>query len=834
MSLDSYRQKRDFSNTPEPLGVNAEADNQWRFVVQKHAASRLHYDLRLEFDGVLLSWAVPKGPSLDWSQKRLAIRVEDHPLDYLDFEGVIPSHQYGGGTVMVWDTGRWNPRGDAGEDIAAGGLKFELFGQKLQGGFMLKRIESKEKNQWLLIKEKDSAMRDVADFEVLQELPHSVLSERTMAEISAAKTSIFRRADLAPFMQVCFSDFKNAKAALPPEILRPCLPTATRVPPAGEDWIHEIKHDGYRMLAHLDQRHVRFQSRNGKDWTDKLPSLAALLSQLPCRQATLDGEVVMLDENGVSHFQSLQNRIGAGKDRELRFYVFDLLYLDGHSLMACSLRDRKQLLSRLLGGWNVGGRVELCEHLTGDGRVIFQQACQLGIEGIVSKRMDKRYAAGRYEFWLKTKCLQSQEFVVGGFTPPSGSKSGIGAVLLGCPTEEGILHFVGKVGTGFSEESLRHLHQQLQPLVVQKTPFKDLNRRAADKGTLWVTPQTIVEIEFGGWTGDGLIRFGSFKGIREDIQLEDLRRNLERTKPASPLTSAAVVSPQQDVRVEPALPIPAELEEVSLSSPSRLVYPDMGISKLGLATYYAQVGAMMLPYIAGRPLSLLRCPGGIAQTCFFQKRAPQGLSERVTRVELPTGEGVRTFLVVEDVVGLLSLVQFNAMEFHVSNASAATYDRPDVMIIDLDPDPSLPWQRVHSAAVRVRDWLRDAGFEGRVKTSGGCGVHVVTHLKSPVTWKELKIVSTQCARELAGKFPQRFTSNVSKAARRGRIYLDVLRNVRGACTIAAYSTRAKRNAPVSFPVAWEELGNLPSSDSLSLQGVMARLAKSGDAWRGSP
>lgn len=829
MSLESYRSKRDFSKTPEPQGNSADLENQWRFVVQKHDATRLHYDLRLELDGVLLSWAIPKGPSLDWEQKRLAIHVEDHPLDYLNFEGVIPTHEYGGGTVMVWDIGHWTPRGDASVDYQAGALKFNLAGEKLQGGYMLKRLDQRGDNQWLLIKEKDSAMRDTADFDVLAELPHSVVTNRTMQEIAADRSVVWSPQTSIQPLEFDAQEFTGAKAAAMPAIVRPSLPTASRHPPTGQKWVHELKHDGYRMICHVDQGQVRFQSRNSKDWTDKLPSLSRVLTGLPCEQAILDGEVVMVNERGLSNFQSLQNRIGSGNDVELRYFVFDLLYLNGHQLTACPLAERKGILAELLKQLNAP-RVSFCEHLTGDGVMVFQQACKLGAEGIVSKRIDKRYGEGRFEFWQKTKCLQSREFVIGGFTPPTSSRQGLGAILLGSPTEDDRLHFIGKVGTGFSHDSLVQLRKLLDELVVVKSPFENLNRRTADKGTKWVEPRLIAEIEFGGWTDDELIRFGSFKGLRHDIRLADLE--LYSGPPAfEPTVPRSVeLPPAKDVQVIPGLAIPHELSQIKISSPQRLVYPDMGITKLGLAIYYAQIGSFMLPHIAGRPLSLLRCPGGVGQTCFFQKRAPQGLSDAVERVELPTSDGASTFLIVHDLVGLLSLVQFGAMELHVSNATAENYDAPDRMVIDLDPDPELPWRAIQQAARDLRKRLQALGLEPMLKTTGGCGLHLVVMLPKPFTWKEMKELSQQVASELASEFPQRFTTNVSKSARRNRVYLDVNRNVRGASTVAAYSTRAKRNAPVSVPIEWEELDALTASDDMSLQDTMFRLAQSGDPW----
>ena len=570
MALEEYRRKREFAKTPEPIGGEPDDGvNQWRFVVQKHDASRLHYDLRLELDGVLLSWAIPKGPSLDWANKRLAVHVEDHPLEYLDFEGVIPLHEYGGGTVMVWDIGHWTPRDDARKDYTAGALKFDLQGKKLTGGWMLKRTNREGENQWLLIKEKDIAMRETADFEVLRELPNSAISGRTMTEIATDKDAVWNRGPTTEF-RPDLTSLTKAKRRPISRVIKPCLPTATRHAPRGEQWIHEIKYDGYRMLCKAEDGDVKFFSRSGRDWTGKLRSLSRWMRALPVESAILDGEVVMMNADGVSNFQALQNRIGAGSDHELRYYAFDLLYLNGHDVTGMPLLNRKEILSDLVQASGLEQRFIFSEHLVGDGPTIFKQACTLGVEGIVSKRIDKRYSSGRFEFWLKTKCLLSREFVIGGFTMPTASRIGIGAILLGVPTDDG-LHFVGKVGTGFSHETLVHLRRLLEPEKVSTSPFLNLDAKKADKGTVWVTPVNIAEIEFGGWTDEGLIRFGAFRGLRDDLEMEELSQSLPANgEPELAVESSAAPSPA-DVHPEARLELPDELSQVRISNPHRVV-----------------------------------------------------------------------------------------------------------------------------------------------------------------------------------------------------------------------------------------------------------------------
>lgn len=855
MALEDYRRKRSFAKTPEPQGsfdANSATINQWRFVVQKHAASRLHYDLRLELNGVLLSWAIPKGPSLDWEEKRLSIHVEDHPIEYLEFEGLIPRHEYGGGTVMVWDRGTWKPRHDAVSDYQRGELKFHLAGSKLRGGWMLKRLDRRDAGQWLLIKEKDESMRDLADFDVLEEMPNSVLTDRSIEEIAADRDAWWsgNTARLADW-KFDANKYPEAQECSLPETVRPSLPTAARVAPTGEQWIHEIKHDGYRMICHLHKGEVRFQSRNGKDWTDRLASLSRLAASLQIESVVFDGEIVVIDEAGRTSFQALQNRIGVGGGADLRYFIFDLLYVNGYSLTSLPLLQRKQILDELMQSTVHSQRFMYTDHIEGDGPTIFQQACQLGVEGIVSKRADKRYSEGRTEFWYKTKCLQSREFLIGGFTMETNSRQRLGAILLGIPDEDGKLHFAGKIGTGFTEATLTDLRSQLGECRISKSPFVNLDRRTADKGTLWVEPELVVEIEFAGWTREGLVRFGSFRGIREDLTDADLDSTLPGEQAfgdttvngedtdATPAKSHASshagshvdVGPVADVRVDPRIELPEELSSVRLTSPDRIVYPDMGITKLGVATFYAQAGKWMLPHVVGRPVSLLRCPNGVADTCFFQKRAPQGLHDSVERLELPGNEGGHAFLVVHDLVGLLSLVQFGVLEFHVSGARFDRFDRPDRLVFDLDPDQGLPFEHTVSAARELRTWLHGAGLESFLKTTGGKGLHIVVPIRRRHTWGDVRKFTTQVAADFERRHPRRFTSNPSRRARRGRILIDALRNTRGATTVAAFSTRARATASVSVPIAWEELDGLTGSDSMSLQAVLGRLAAmENDPW----
>ncbi len=613
-----------------------------------------------------------------------------------------------------------------------------------------------------------------------------------------------------------------------PERIRPSLPTATRRAPSGDQWVHEIKFDGYRMLCYLAEGNAKFISRNGIDWTDKLSSLSTTVAKLPVETAIIDGEVVMMAADGTTSFQALQNRIGAGQDSALRYYVFDLLYLNGYDLRALRLDRRKQLLAALLSEFPGNDRVFFSEHIVGEGPVVLQQACKLGAEGIVSKRLDRRYAEGRNENWLKTKCLLSQEFIVGGYTDPTATRKGFGAILLGSLNEEAQLEFVGKVGTGFTDQTLLDLRKRFEELKTDASPFLNLGPRDVGKDVHWIRPELVVEVEFGGWTDDGVIRFGSYRGLRDDVSIADIvapSRDVVNHDDGSPATD------DRDSGFRPTLDLPPELSQIRLTHPDRIVYPEQGITKLGVAAYYAQVAAWMLPHIAGRPLSLLHCPKGCQEPCFFQKRAPKGLHESVERVQLPSREGDKIYLMVHDVVGLLSLVQFSVLEFHVWGARGDQPLKPDRMVFDLDPDTSLPWSRVVAAAWEVRELLESLGLTSFVKTTGGKGLHVVVPIQRRHEWAEIKRFSRLVASRIEGQSPGRFTTNSSKSARGGKVYLDFLRNTRGATAIAPYSTRARPEATVSVPVGWEELEVLQSGTAYHVRNLGRRLANlSADPW----
>ena len=843
--LDEYRRKRNFDRTPEPSGSENSRAGERRFVIQKHAATNLHYDLRLEIDGVLKSWVVPKGPSLDPKEKRLAIQVEDHPVDYLDFEGTIPSSEYGGGAVLIWDFGNWEPLYDDSVRLEDGEIKFCLDGYKLQGGWMLVKTGRKAKgtkNHWLLFKEQDGNVRSDDDFDVTNAFPNSAVSGRSIEEIadtslsteriSFQQTQTVSTSNSAPKQKkskpISASRHPKAKRTSIPKTPKPALPTATRFPPDDSRWIHEIKFDGYRMMCRIQKGVAQFISRNGNDWTSKLKTLAREIEQLKVRNAIFDGEVVMMSVDGTTSFQDLQNRIGRGDDRELRYFLFDLIYWNGHDIKGLQLEERKLLLSNLVSKKNDDSPLFFSDHIEGSGPVVFQQACKLGAEGIVSKRRDSKYFSGRTQNWLKTKCLASDEFVIGGFTDPASSRTGFGALLIGFYTDDGSLTYAGRVGTGFTDQTLEDLEEKLLAIESNHCPF-DAGPEIEKKKVHWVEPTYIAEIEFGGWTNDGVVRFPVYRGLRDDISSEEISvpsvdvANLSRPQ-------AARTADDQTPTVEQLLETPG-LEKLKLTNADRAVYEKAGITKLGVATYYAQVAKWMLPHVVDRPLSLLRCPKGCGERCFFQKRAPLGLSDAVERIEVPTSDGTASSLVIHDIVGLLALVQFGVLEFHPWGAKADDATKPDRLVFDLDPDVNVAWRTVVDAAFEIQSRLSELGLTSFVKTSGGKGLHIFVPLRRRNSWETIHTFSQNIVNQMTAAAPTRFTNTSSKRARTGKIYIDFQRNVRGATSVAAYSTRANDTAAISVPITWQELNALPSADFFNLNNIYRRFnMQDTDPW----
>ena len=813
--LRAYRAKRNFDRTSEPAGeARKGAAGARRFVVHKHAARRLHYDLRLEQDGVLRSWALPKGPSLAEGEKRLAVEVEDHPLDYADFEGTIPAGEYGAGTVMLWDRGHWTP---VGEGERAGRLDFALEGTKLRGTWTLTRMGGKggeHDKHWLMIKRSD------ADREPLEPDETSVLSGRTMAAIEqqAGQPEVGAAAERSADAPAMPAGARRRALAREPWVQ---LATLVGRVPEGDAWIHEIKFDGYRIVAHVEEGAVRLFTRNRHDWTERFPEIAAALARLGVRRALIDGEVVAVGADGISSFGGLQAALRRGARERLRYQAFDLMHLDDYDLRDVAQLDRKALLATLLAGAEAAGPiVRYTDHVTGHGPDVLARACEMGLEGVISKRGDAAYREGRGRRWLKAKCTRREPFVVGGFTPPRGSRSGFGALLLGAFRDDA-LTYVGRVGSGFSERALGRLHERLQALERPDSPFAGSVPDARE--ATWVEPVLVVEVAFTERTDDGRLRHPTFAGLLTD------------TDPATVSAPADACGPPPRPR-RPARrrkdADDAEVAGVRLSNATRVLYPEQGITKLDLARYYASIAGHALGAMAGRPLALVRCPQGREQACFYQKHPGEAFPRDLPRVAIEGSSGTREYAHVRNVADLVGLVQVGVLEIHVWGCRIDAVERPDLMVIDLDPGPEVPWSTTCATALALRDRLHALDLAAFVRTTGGKGLHVVVPLTRRHGWDEVKAFARAlCARHAAGQ--DHLVTTASKAKRHGRIYLDSLRNGRGATAIASFSTRARPKAPVAVPVRWDELDAKLRSDRYRVYNLRRRLAAlPTDPWAG--
>lgn len=833
MALTEYKRKRNFRKTAEPAGSphrgakgapqnarNTKNHEDLSYVIQKHDASRLHYDFRLEWKGVLLSWAVPKGPSLDPGQKRLAVHVEDHPLEYGSFEGTIPKGQYGGGTVMLWDRGKWIPEGNPTTDLKKGTLKFRLDGQRLKGRWMLVRLkprgdEPPDKN-WILIKERDDEARPGSNDRLLTERASSVTTGRSMDEIaggtqewngrSGKRTTRKKRA-----IHLAVDVARAVRKSMPSRI-KPQLATLVEKPPSGENWLHEIKFDGYRLLAFAKGKSARLFTRSGQDWSERFPEILKAVRALNLPGAILDGEVVAMDDKGISRFQILQNALRSNQNANLIYYVFDLPWCDGFDLTHAPLLARKTQLARLLEETS-DPAIRLSDHISGEGAEVLRNACRLSLEGIVSKDAQSAYVQRRTRTWLKSKCLQEQEFVIGGFTAPHGSRKGFGALLLGY-FDGAEFVFSGKVGTGFDDKFLRELHAKLVRIKRDSASFTKHKELLPSRNVTWVQPRLVGEVAFTEWTHDSQLRHPVFLGLREDKPA----RQIGREKPVL-LTRAEKKSPKAT----------ASFAGVTLTHSDRILYPEQGIAKHDLAEHYLRWGERMLPYVADRPLMLLRCPQGRSGECFFQKHASEAMGEAIRHVKLSEKGGPRIYVTIDDIKGLISLVQIGTLEIHGWACKADRAESPDSMIFDLDPDDSVPWARVVEAARMIRVMLRKVDLESFVKTSGGKGLHVFLPLQARADWQQTSAfaqsVADQCLR-LGGE--DQFTLTMSKAKRKGRIFVDHFRNRRGSTCVLPYSTRAREGCPVSLPIPWNQLGRLKSAKEFHIGNLPS--PKVSDPW----
>ncbi|HSQ04111.1 MAG TPA: DNA ligase D [Burkholderiales bacterium] len=849
MALEVYRRKRNFRTTPEPAGrVAKHRTKGLAFVIQKHAATRLHYDFRLELNGVLVSWAVPKGPSLDPNDKRLAMHVEDHPIEYGDFEGVIPPKQYGSGTVLLWDRGTWTPKEDPEAGYRKGKLKFALDGEKLHGGWTLVRTHGSKygnggKESWLLIKEDDEFAVPSREASVVEEHPNSVASGRSLEEIARdgdrvwhSNKSVAENVKSGAVRKQRAQAHRTAgvrgavKAALP-EFIQPVLATLVDAAPAGDAWLHEMKYDGYRILARIEGGEARLFSRNGKEWTANFPTIARAAARLPVKSAWVDGEVIVMQADGRSSFQALQNALSGANGKDFYYYVFDLPYLDGYDLRQAPLLERKRVLHTLIASKE--GPLRLSEHIVGSGAEYFNESCRLKLEGIISKRADSTYQAGRGRAWVKVKCELRQEVVIGGYTDPEGSRTAFGALLLGVYEEKGQLRYCGKVGTGFNDATLKALKKKLDALVQKDPPFINPPKGAEARRAHWVKPELVAEVRFTEWTNDGTLRHPSFQGLREDKKASEVVR--ERPAPASNVVPDATPAKRRAKRQAPdgaaSKTRGDEVAGVPLTNAAKVLYPEAKITKRDLALYYQSVCDWILPHLENRPLTLVRCPNGWDKQCFYQKNAADNVSEAIERVMVRTSEGPGRYMMANSLSALVSLVQMGVLEMHPWGSTHRRLECPDRIIFDFDPDDDLNWNEIVEAVRLMKTLLEEIGLEGFLKTTGGKGLHVVLPIQPTMPWDQIKGFSKSIAELLCRTFPDRFTDKISKSRRRGKIFIDYLRNAEGATAIAAYAVRARKNAPVATPIAWDELGREVRFDHFHVHNVPARLKRlKSDPW----
>jgi bifunctional non-homologous end joining protein LigD len=840
--LAKYQSMRDFSITAEPSGEStaksAGKAGSLPFVIQKHAASHLHYDFRLGWNGVLKSWACAKGPSYYPGDRRLAVQVEDHPMEYGGFEGIIPAGQYGGGTVMLWDQGTWEPQPghtDVDAGLRDGSLKFTMHGTKMKGNWTLVRMGGKAANErkpnWLLIKEHDSFERGKDDPAIIDETPNSVVTNRSLEQIATAEDHVWNSKQTAkgnawhrkespskpPTPAVSTKtgtktrafNLAGAKKESLPNFIEPQLATQATVPPATSGWLSEIKLDGYRIQARLQNGKVELLTRNGLDWTHRMKPLAAAVAKLPAKSALLDGEVVVLREDGTTSFADLQaafqnEKSLDGKSKPLTYFLFDLLHLDGHNLRSLPLLKRKSILAELLA--DADNTLHLSEHLDTDAATMFHKACELNAEGIICKRADAAYTSGRSSSWFKLKCIHEQEFVVAGFTLPTKCHAGIhgiGALLLGYYDDAKNLIYAGRTGTGFTLKTHSQIRTQLDKLRQIENPFHNPPAEAR-KGSIWVKPTLVAQVRFATWTADNLLRQASFQGLREDKSATDVRREDPNPKPRTPRKSASHTTPPTIAKK--AAP-PADHPPVRLTHPDKILDPESKLTKQQLADYYWQIAPHMLPQIAGRPLSLVRCPEGSTKPCFFQKHTTAMLPPGVESVDVPdkkTGK-LEPYITLSTPEALAGLAQMGVLEIHPWGSRNEDLEHPDRIIIDLDPDASIPWPTLAAAAAEVRSRLKKIGLESFLKSTGGKGLHIVVPIEPEHDWATIKQFAHTFVLALEKSNPSLYLTKMSKAARAGKIYLDYLRNERGATAVAAFSPRARPGAPVSLPLRWSDL-----------------------------
>ncbi|MBA2650026.1 MAG: DNA ligase D [Legionella sp.] len=823
MSLKDYHKKRDFNKTQEPKG-HITHDKSHLFIIQKHAASHLHYDFRIELKGVLLSWAVPKGPCLDPTVKRLAMHVEDHPVEYGSFEGIIPKGQYGGGTVMLWDKGIWRPLDEnPSKAYAQGHLRFELDAEKLKGRWDLFRF--KDDKHWFLVKHTDDYTRPLETYDITKAEPLSVLSGQSIEEIKDNYDHVWTTEGSVSATKVNNKTrHVKPKIKLPkdlnpeafPQIIHPQLATLVNKAPEGDAWLHEIKFDGYRILAFIENKKVILRSRNNIEWTKELLPVAHALEKVTSKNLILDGEVVLLDEQGKSDFQLLQNTIKANQSSKFIYYIFDILYYDTYNLMRLPLLQRKEILRALLPEKNP--TLFYSDHIINGGEFIFNHSCELALEGIISKKVDSLYETKRSKSWLKVKCIKRQEFVIGGFTNPQGGRSHFGSLFLGVYNKAGDLEYAGNVGTGFTNASLKEIYEQLQDHTSSTNPFNTTPPDA--KKAHWLEPVLVAEVEFSQWTQDNHLRHPSFKGLRLDKKAKEIVREKAQTLTKVEKELAITKSNSKDLNGK----------TINLTHPEKILYPEDKFTKEDILDYYQVVCDYIMPFIQKRPLSLVRCPHNY-QSCFFQRHYNATTPKALKSVDIESKGVIEPYIYLDSKEGLFSLVQMGVLEIHPWGSKVCNLEMPDIIVIDLDPAPDVTWKEVVAAAFDIKKELSQLKLKSFVKTTGGKGLHVIFPIQPEYDWDQVKNFTHVFVQYLEKKKPNKYISKMTKSERGGKIFVDYLRNQRSATAIAAYSTRSRLHAPVSVPLEWDELSDKQKNNFYTIKTLPKRLiALKKDPW----
>ena len=795
VQLNEYNEKRNFESTLEPEGKEEGSEESLRFVVQHHLARSEHYDLRLEWNGVLLSWAVPKGPSYDTHHKRLAIHVEDHPLEYRNFEGTIPKGEYGGGVVMLWDEGYWEPYVNVDEGLNKGMLKFILKGRRLKGKWALIRLKGKigeTKDNWLLLKEKDEYVKDengISEFNI------SIRTGRTMSEIEEGKNEKFTK---NPF---CTAEAQLAKLV--------------RTIPKGDDWLYELKYDGYRILAFVEGNNARLVTRNGNDLTKRFYEISSSLVEIAKGRAFIsDGEMVITDSSGKTDFQALQNYLKNRKSQNLTYIVFDILSLDGMDIREYPLIKRKEMLEELMK--DAPKSIYYSRHVSGYGKESFDAACAGGMEGIIGKKADSIYSGTRNGDWIKMKCDKRQEFVIGGYTLSDKRISGVSSLLLGIYEGEELI-YAGRAGTGISENDMKILEKKFENIKRTESPFKQVPKTRANEKLIWLEPELAAEIKFAEWTEENLLRHASFKGLRTDKEPKDIRRE-----------KAEEIHAYEEEKTMSAKSRDIIIEGVKISNPDKVIFNAPEITKEDVVRYYSKVAVRMLPYVKHRILTIVRCPKGVSKSCFYKKHPGPGIKGIVTLPVAAAGNETEEYYYIENITGLISEAQMGTLEFHIWGSNVRKLEMPDMMVFDLDPDEGMDLSRVRQGVLDIKSILDELSLNSYLKTSGGKGYHVVVPLKPSADWERFRDFAKQVAEVMENKWPERYTSNVRKVNRKGKIFIDWIRNARGATSIAPYSLRAREGAKVSMPISWDELYTV-APNGIGMEDALLRI-EGNDPW----